>query len=69
MINVKLLEKKRKEKGLRMVDVAECLGITVGAYSQKISKKRIFMVRDVVVLSNLFGIGVEEIIITGKVDK
>lgn len=69
MVNVDLLEKKRKEKGLRMVDVAECLGITVGAYSQKISKKRIFMVRDVVVLSNLFGIGVEEIIVTGKVDK
>ena len=52
-----------------MVDVAECLGVTLGAYSQKISKKRAFLVKDVVILSNLFGIGVEEIIIAGKVDK
>ena len=69
MVDIELLEKKRKEKGLRMIDISNYLGISLGAYSQKISRKRVFMVTDIIGLSQILGLGVEEIIIIEKVAK
>lgn len=52
-----------------MVDLAEHLGITLGAYSQKISGKRAFMVKDIIGLSQILNLGVEEILLAEKVVK
>ena len=69
MVNTALLELTRKKKGLRMIDLAEHLGITLGAYSQKISGKRAFMVKDIIGLSQILNLGVEEILLIEKVVK
>lgn len=64
MVDLQLIERIRKEKGLSREYIADCLGYkTVHAYCMKITGKRTFKLKDLIKLSEIYNMDIKELIL------
>lgn len=63
MLNLALIDQLRKNKGLTALKVAEYLSIVDTAYYNKITGYRRFTVEEVIKLSKLFNVSIDELIV------
>lgn len=62
MVNVALIEELRKKKGLRAIDIAKHLNIVETAYYNKINGYRKFKFEEMVKISRIFNIPLDEFV-------
>lgn len=63
MLNLALIDQLRKNKGLTALKVAEYLSIGDTAYYNKITGYRRFSVEEVIKLSELLNVSIDELIV------